>query len=120
MKPQLLKIGLLTVVAVAALPALYYLSLGPVGWLCARGVLPSEPFEALYRKLIWADTCGASRYYEWWVPQDQIMCGGMLFEISSSTNTAMNAVVADDDYGGDWTNWLSSPPPMDPRGAMGR
>jgi hypothetical protein len=78
------KIGIWTVAVVCALPVVYYLSLGPVGWLCARGILPNEPFQSFYRELVVEDICGASRYYDWWVRPQPVYCGGTDGETSAS------------------------------------
>lgn len=85
MNRRALNVATLIVATVCALPAIYYLSLGPVGWLCARGVLPNEPFQSFYRELIEEDIYGASRYYDWWVRPQPSYCRGTDGEISSPT-----------------------------------
>ena len=67
---------------ICAVPILYYLSLGPVGWLCNHGYLPNEPFQTFYRELIVEDVCGAERYYAWWVPPEPLYCGASEMSVS--------------------------------------
>jgi len=88
MNPRARKIRIWIFGIFCSLPVLYYLSLGPVGWLCHRGYLPDEPFQSFYRELIIEDICGAERYYNWWVPPEPFYCGTSDMSVSSGRVTS--------------------------------
>jgi hypothetical protein len=82
---------------VIGIPVLYFLSLGPVGWLVSRGVLPDVPLHAFYRPLMATSFLGldglSERYYNWWVPPKPFYCGGtddIVTDTADSTTTSAN------------------------------
>ena len=96
-KTQALRFTLWVGGATIGLPLIYCLSLGPVGWLVSRGLLPDAPLHAVYRPLMATSfLCldGLSeRYYNWWVPPKPFYCGGtgdIVTDTTDSTTTSTN------------------------------
>jgi hypothetical protein len=96
MKTRMLKYLLWVSGGIIGLPALYFLSLGPVGWLVSHGVLPDEPLHSIYRPLMATGILGldglSERYYDWWVSPQPFYCGGAgdIVPATSESNTTTN------------------------------